>query len=141
MTVISSNLPLFKELPTIDLYIDQTVGLVNQYTENLTDQPLTKSMINSYVKKKIISKPVTKKYDQNQLAMIIIVSLLKPFLSLTAISQFLSTSRIDLFYDKLVTTINQQISESVGFPANEELPTLLAELVVTRRKVDNFIKE
>ena len=63
------HLPRWKELPNIDLYIDQVVTLINEtlapiLTKSDTEKNnllLTKNMINNYVKNKIIEPPIKKK--------------------------------------------------------------------------------
>lgn len=44
--------PRWKELPTLELYVDQVVAIVNEQLSHLGVEPLTKSMVNNYVKKK-----------------------------------------------------------------------------------------
>ena len=46
--------PRWKELPTLGLYVDQVVAIVNEQLNHLGIEPLTKSMVNNYVKKKVI---------------------------------------------------------------------------------------
>nr|WP_252893029.1 DUF1836 domain-containing protein [Lentilactobacillus otakiensis] len=45
-------MPHFNDLPNLDLYMDQVIDEVNQYLAPITHTDITKSMINSYVKKK-----------------------------------------------------------------------------------------
>lgn len=74
-------IPRWKDLPSIDLYMDQVIAYVNSelgdFFSHMGCQPLTKSMVNNYVKAKIIAPPVNKKYDRISMAMIIVVYLLK----------------------------------------------------------------
>ena len=81
MTGYSFHIPRWNQLPSIDLYIDQIIALVD---ENLSAVlchhdgfPLTKSMINNYVKAKLVAAPINKKYPRISVAMVIVICLLK----------------------------------------------------------------
>ena len=61
------HLPEWEELPKIDLYLDQVIALVNNYVgffvyDPVEDKLLTPSMVNNYVKLRLIPAPVRKKY-------------------------------------------------------------------------------
>ena len=61
------HIPRWNEIPKIDLYLDQLVCLLEQYLSNYiknddSEKIITKTMINNYVKHKIINPPVNKKY-------------------------------------------------------------------------------
>jgi hypothetical protein len=75
------HIPRWNELPGIELYMDQLIRFVNNnfgpVAEELGLQPLTKSMINNYVKAKIVDAPVNKQYSTLSLAMIMVVYLVK----------------------------------------------------------------
>ena len=62
------HIPRWEQLPSIDLYMDQVVAFID---ESLGDffactgtVSLTKSMVNNYVKAKIVDAPVNKKYPR-----------------------------------------------------------------------------
>ncbi|MDY5771287.1 MAG: DUF1836 domain-containing protein [Anaerovoracaceae bacterium] len=75
------HLPRWSELPSIDLYIDQIISLIDRSLGPLLCHqdgfPLTKSMINNYVKARIVDAPVNKKYPRLSVAMIFVVCILK----------------------------------------------------------------
>lgn len=82
MTKIDTfHLPRWSELPSIDLYIDQIISLIDRSLGPLLCHqdgfPLTKSMINNYVKARIVDAPVNKKYPRLSVAMIFVVCILK----------------------------------------------------------------
>ncbi|MGN0115466.1 MAG: DUF1836 domain-containing protein [Acutalibacteraceae bacterium] len=81
-------LPKWDELPNIDLYMDQVIALVNRYLGFLCDDEalITHSMINNYVKLKIIPMPVKKRYCKTHLACLIMIGALKQSLSIPTIS-------------------------------------------------------
>ncbi|MBR0440742.1 MAG: DUF1836 domain-containing protein [Firmicutes bacterium] len=77
----SFRVPRWNELPNIELYMDQLIRFVNNNFEPVAEelglQPLTKSMINNYVKARIVDAPVNKQYSTLSLAMVIVVYLVK----------------------------------------------------------------
>ena len=81
MSANTFHIPRWNQLPSIDLYIDQIISLVDEsLAPVLCHQdgfPLTKSMINNYVKAKLVAAPVNKKYPRISVAMVIVICLLK----------------------------------------------------------------
>ena len=79
------HLPRWSELPDFGLYLDQVLGFVDSRLEHYDVQnarKLTASMVNNYVKMGAIPAPVRKKYYRSQLAMLIVICILKPILSI-----------------------------------------------------------
>ena len=70
-----------EELPAVDLYMEQVITLIHSnlgaFFEQVGIQPITKNMINNYVKAKIVQAPVNKRYPRISVAMIIVVYILK----------------------------------------------------------------
>ena len=84
------TLPLWQELPDIELYMDQVVSLIERYLEPLNEafgaeKVVTPSMINNYVKLGIIPAPVKKRYSKNHLAYLLIICTLKQTLDMATI--------------------------------------------------------
>lgn len=83
------SLPSYKELPSIPLYMEQVVGYICEILGPLSkngEQAITPFMINNYVKAKIISNPVQKKYNKSQIGYLIAISLLKNVSSMKDLS-------------------------------------------------------
>lgn len=83
------DLPTYKELPSVPLYMEQVITYVNSVLAPLSDKEkniLTSFMVNNYVKAKIISEPVNKKYTKDQLGYLIAISILKQTLSISETS-------------------------------------------------------
>ena len=88
------HLPTWDELPTIELNMDQVIILLSNYLGIFSavsndDKIITPTMINNYVKQKIIPAPVKKKYSKMHLAYLIIVCILKQTLSISMISKII----------------------------------------------------
>ena len=71
------HLPKWEEFPDFELYMEQLVSLGNRYLACFSETPLTSSMINSYVKKGLMSRPEKKRYRAEHIAELIVISLLK----------------------------------------------------------------
>ncbi|MBU9789801.1 DUF1836 domain-containing protein [Lentilactobacillus sp. IMAU92037] len=107
------SLPLYAELPSIDLYMDQVIDQINQYLTPLTNTTITKSMINSYVKKGLVDRPIKKRYSRDHIATILVVSILKQILSLNtvadAIKIALTLNPIPQAYDQFIKVFNDEL--------------------------------
>ena len=114
--LLNVSLPRWDELPEIEIYMDQLVKFIDKYTGELQldhTKDLTPSMINNYVKLKLVPKPVKKKYGKNHLARIIVITILKQSFEIPAIKSGIefqtdSTNSVDaynFFCEHLETTI------------------------------------
>jgi len=79
--------PRWKELPALELYMDQMTGYIADVLRPLLDseeeeRPLTKAMVNNYVKARMIPRPDKKKYRREHLAHLILLCTMKQVLSL-----------------------------------------------------------
>ena len=80
------HLPRYEELPDSGLYLEQTAQYITQYLIPLEDGALTGSMISNYVKKNLISHPVKKQYDRDQIAYLTFIAVAKSVLSMNEIA-------------------------------------------------------
>lgn len=91
-----------KEIPNIDLYMDQVTTFMDQHLEKTKryseDKLLTKTMINNYTKNDLLPSPVKKKYSKDHMVMLIFIYYLKNFLSITDIQSLLHPMT-ELFFD------------------------------------------
>ena len=89
-------IPTWQEIPNIELYLDQVVTLLEEYLRPFSLEPedkvITKTMINNYVKQNIISAPVNKKYNKEQVAMLFVICILKQVYSINDISRLIKLS-------------------------------------------------
>lgn len=87
------KLPRWNELPDLDLYMDQVLSLVHRYLGN-EEAPdgkgLTSSMVNNYVKLKIMPAPEKKKYNRIHLAYLLAICVLKTSLPMAAVQDLLT---------------------------------------------------
>lgn len=112
------SLPYWHELPDLDLYLDQVLLYVNQTTsstEQLEQKSLTAAMINNYVKHKQIEKPIKKRYQKQQVARLIALTILKNVFSIQEISQtlhlLLQSSNSETLYNHFVDCMRNEENE------------------------------
>ena len=112
------------DIPGIDLYMDQVTTFMDERMRHLTRDPetdkiLTKTMINNYVKSKVLIPPVRKKYGRDHILLLIFIYYLKNILSLEDIK-----------------TILDPISQAYAFPTTnpEDSPERQAEIASARKK-------
>ena len=77
--------PRYAQLPDIELYIDQVISLLNKFLAPLyTDTaPITASMINNYVKLRLLPAPEKKRYTRTHLAHLIVITVTKQVIPIT----------------------------------------------------------
>lgn len=90
MSAILRNfrLPAWEDFPDIALYMDQMIVLINRYLsigDGGEEKTVTASMINNYVKMKVMPPPVKKKYGRVHLAYLVVICSLKDALGISAI--------------------------------------------------------
>ena len=86
-------LPRYRELPSVGLYLDQTVQYVNSCFRTFCGVELTSSMVSNYVKKGILSHPVKKKYAREQIASLLYIAVSKTVLSMENIDTLFKMQR------------------------------------------------
>lgn len=113
------KIPLWNELPELDLYMDQIIVLMEKYLGSTPkDKLITPSMINNYVKLGIIPSPTKKKYSKIHIAYLIIICSLKQVMPIAdikiLIEEKLKNSSIEELlneYSKLYSDTNETIVE------------------------------
>ena len=75
------------EIPKIDLYMDQVLTFLGERLRRTArksdaDKILTKTMVNNYVKNKVMIPPVKKKYGRDHILLLMVIYYMKSFLSI-----------------------------------------------------------
>ena len=140
------DLPDWESLPQLGLYMDQVILLLRQYLGPLSrgeeDKPITASIINNYVRLKVMPPPVKKKYSQVHLASLIIICVLKQSLSISDIQRMFpsdhSEEAIRLLYGDFVRQYRKmsgafvkQVQATEGVRAAEGKELILMTAVVS----------
>ena len=143
----SYRLPEWDDLPQIDLYLDQVIALVNQYLGFFVYDPteeklLTPSMVNNYVKLRLIPPPSRKKYARKHIALLLMICTFKPSLSMAAMSFMLPPddealiheeyARFTASYLRISRYVVQQAKASAEpiYDASVDTGTEVSDLVV-----------
>ncbi|MBR2257073.1 MAG: DUF1836 domain-containing protein [Blautia sp.] len=125
-TMVSSQHIDTKDIPQLDLYMDQVLTFLNSHLNafGCEDKDLTKTMVNNYAKNKLIPAPEKKRYGKDHILLLIFIYYLKNVLSMSEIQSILTpvtelfSSQEDFvkFYEEILSMIRQsadQIMESL----------------------------
>lgn len=140
-------LPLWEELPTLDLYMDQVVALLNSYLGFLPkevgmDAVVTAAAVNNYVRKKIMPAPVKKRYSRVHLAYLLMICSLKQSVNISYIQQMipltLTEQQVHDVYNRFA---EQQRRTTLYFveQVNQQASRLLAEGKTDDEGVNNIV--
>lgn len=84
----------FSDMPTIDLYMEQMLSLIeskfNRLRRDESDKVLTKTMVNNYTKLGLLMPPKNKKYSREHMILLILIYDLKNVLSINDIKSLFS---------------------------------------------------
>ena len=137
------HLPRFDELPDVGYYLEQTVLYINQCIAPLGCAPITSSMISNYVKQNVISAPVKKQYDKEQIAYLIVTAIMKNVLSIEHISKLFCMQKgvytVQVAYDYFCSELENMLFfiygvsdtvEEIGV-TNTDLKAMLRGVIIS----------
>ena len=141
------RLPEWQDLPQINLYLDQVIALVNQFLGFFVYDPaeeklLTPSMVNNYVKSRLIPPPVRKKYGRKHIALLLMICTFKQSVSMAAMSNILPSddeelireeyARFTASFQRISCYVVQQAKASAEpiFDTESDTGTEVSDLVV-----------
>jgi len=130
--------PKWKEIPNIDLYLDQVLLYVNQVCEPIssgTEKGLTASMVNNYVKHGYLTKPNKKKYQRQQIARLIAITTLKSVFSIQEIAQTLNTLQTETDSEQLYNAFVDYMNEGID-PENPIIQTSCQTIKLYHQTLD-----
>lgn len=112
------ELPDWEALPQLDLYMDQVILLLSRYLSPLErgeEKTVTASIINNYVRMKVMPAPVKKRYSRVHLAYLIVICTLKQSLSISCIQRLLPQAGSEEEARAFYTAFVRQHRASIGF--------------------------
>ena len=116
------DLPDWDSLPQLDLYMDQVILLLTRYLSPMErygeEKTITASIINNYVRMKVMPPPVKKRYSRVHLAYLVIICTLKQSLSISCIQRMLPEDRGEESVRTLYTDFIRQYRTAVPFLCN-----------------------
>ena len=117
------RLPRYAEIPTMGLYLEQTIKYINTHLAPLGCLELTGSMVSNYVKKGLIPAPVKKLYYPEQISYLFFVAIAKNLMSMENIDLLISIQRssytLPVAYDYMAQELENQLCCQFGL---KELP-------------------
>ena len=123
------RMPRWNQLPSISLYLDQVVQLIEDWIGEYVEvgaSKLTRTMVNNYVKQKIVRAPEKRKYDRRSVATLIVISVVKPAFPIGDISklvkQALITGDAESSYDDFCEVMEQEIDSAFQQEIIESMP-------------------
>jgi DNA-binding transcriptional MerR regulator len=92
-TIAAYRFPRWEELPEIDFYMDQIITFTEKrlavFQGEGTGKLITPSIINNYVKLKIIPPPVKKRYSRTHIAYLLMICCLKTVMPIPSIQNLI----------------------------------------------------
>lgn len=129
------SFPGWEDLPLIDLYMDQLVEYVNSVIKPLELPEVTSTMVNNYVKKKVLPAPIKKKYQTIHIADLLVISLMKPVFSLEEVRAAIDVitandypkAAYNQFVNSLLTRLQGPTEKEELAPAADDLAKRLMQ--------------
>lgn len=114
----SVHISRIAELPRIELYLDQVLDIVAGELAPLMlpgEVVITGSMVNNYVKQKVVPAPCRKRYTRRHVASLLFVTAMKRVYSIGQIAQMMGMidgSDIDVstLYDEVVSAVEEALA-------------------------------
>ncbi len=123
----SKGLIDIKQIPNIDLYVDQLTSFIENNSFSNQKNHLTKSMVNNYCKNKVIHSSDKKKYNKNHILLLTIIYNTKSIISISDIKKIFDTfSEEDKVPNYYVTLTNCLLNSNESFL--EEIDTYLENI-------------
>jgi len=150
--VSSFSLPKYKELPGVELYIEQVLKFINGALQTLSpseERQLTSFMVNNYVKAKMVSEPIKKKYSRDQIGYLMAICLMKSTISMSDMSLLLeldkgiSTDKGKLyaFFCELETSILSEASNKISTKVDQIGKRFKVEKKTNKEKAINSARD
>ena len=119
---IKQDFILPKDIPDVELYMDQVTGFMDGHlihnNRGSEDKTLTKAMINNYTKNKLLPPPVKKKYSKEHMMILILIYYFKNIMSIGDI-QVLTAPLTAQYFSEEAAPSMQEIYDQV-FAAGEQ---------------------
>lgn len=121
-----------KEIPNIDLYMDQVTTFMEEHLHSSKRYPedkiLTKTMINNYAKNHLIPAPEKKKYSKEHMLLLIYIYYYKGLLSINDIQSLLEPLTERYFHTKEPLNM-QSIYEEVFSLEKSQVEKMKADVI------------
>ena len=125
--------PEWREFPDLELYMDQVISVLNRLLSPVseTEPILTSTMINNYVKQKMIPAPVNKKYDRRHLALLFMIFHFKRFMQLSDVKllldEMIRRDGVEGAYEAFRREFSAEMEEPAELPKKKDIRAALNE--------------
>lgn len=110
------------ELPRIELYLDQVLALVSESLSFMAapgEELITGSMVNNYVKHRVVPAPQRRRYTRRHVAMLTYVCAFKQVFSIREIKCLFEACvdagvNVSLAYDELAASLERALASRFG---------------------------
>ena len=98
------------DIPNIDLYMDQVTTYLNDKFANTkrheADKLMTKTMINNYVKRRLLPSPEKKKYTKDHMMVLIMIYFFKNIISINDVNKLITPLLDSYFHNEEIPLEN-----------------------------------
>lgn len=112
------QLPSYRAIPDVGLYLNQAAAYVDDCLKPLGDLKLTPSMISNYAKEGLIDPPVNKKYYRVQLAYLLFIALIKNVASMKEIRSLKELQEITYSVEEAYNHFNEEMTNALNHLAD-----------------------
>lgn len=114
------QLPAWREIPDIGLFMDQVVTLLTQYLDYLPpelkeDSSITPAAINNYVRMRIMPSPIKKRYYRVHIAYLLMICTLKQTLSISLLQKIIPAESSETEVETVYGAYARRHSAAVRF--------------------------
>ena len=143
------QLPSWKEIPDIGLYMDQMIALLTQYVdfipvEDQKDKPVTATTINNYVRLRVMPAPEKRKYYRVHIAYLIMILTLKQSVSIPSIQKILpadlTADEVREFYTSYVERL-RTVAQYFIQQTRESSEDILNKRDVEESAIENLVTQ
>lgn len=147
--ILNYHCPRWNEFPDIDLYMDQVVNILEKnlslFESSYSGNIITSSMINNYVKQKVVKPPKNKKYDRVHLSYLFVVCIFKRIMSIPEICKGIESilkkydisTVYNIFCDELELALKNAFNCEEDATLSKDLPK---EIRLIKTAVTSFAK-
>lgn len=117
--------PRWEDFPDIELYMDQVISVLERYLSLFApegEKAITSTMINNYVKQKLIAPPANKRYGRSQLVFLFVICILKKFMQLSRIKMLLENLRKDKSDEEAYAFFAAQLDDALRLVFERKIP-------------------
>ncbi|EOR20082.1 MULTISPECIES: DUF1836 domain-containing protein [Clostridium] len=147
--ILEFHCPRYNELPKVPLYKEQVIEYIENVLKGInvrhSERLITPTMLNNYVKQKVVSPPKDKKYNEKHLAYLIIVCILKQVFTIQEICNLIrgqiNTCPIEEAYDFFCVELEKSLKavfDTRNFSEPSSARRVTRESEVVRSTVMSF---